>query len=64
MTPIQKHHPAAVPVDEEHDGRPSPASLATLAARGGADTDRRIDRVLPGGVGADAVRTVTFNSSL
>ncbi|MFI5668978.1 hypothetical protein [Streptomyces sp. NPDC051704] len=64
MTSIQKHDPAVVPVHEEHGGRPSPASLASLAARGGADTDRLIDRVLPGRAGADEVRTVTFNSSL
>ncbi|WP_030870576.1 hypothetical protein [Streptomyces sp. NRRL F-2747] len=64
MTPIQKHRPAAVPVNEEHGGRPSPTSLACLAARGCTDADRLIDRVLPGRAGADTVRTVTFNSSL
>ncbi|WP_030161769.1 hypothetical protein [Streptomyces sp. NRRL S-244] len=64
MTTIQKHHPAAIPVNEEHGGRPSRASLASLAARGGAESDRLIDRVLPGRDAAPAVRTVTFNSSL
>ncbi|MFF4104938.1 hypothetical protein [Streptomyces sp. NPDC001903] len=67
MTTIQQQNPAVIPVHEEYDGRPSTASvasLASLAARGGAESDRVIDRVLPGRAAAPAVRTVTFNSSL
>ncbi|ROQ98817.1 hypothetical protein EDE04_5358 [Streptomyces sp. 2132.2] len=64
MTTIRKQRPASIPVHEELDGRPSTDSLASLAARGGAESDRLIDRLLPGPGAAPAVRSVTFNSSL
>ncbi|MFI6150748.1 hypothetical protein [Streptomyces sp. NPDC051109] len=64
MTTIQNQHSAGEVVDEGHDGRPARTSLASLAARGGAESDRLIDRLLPGRGAAPTVRTVTFNSSL
>ncbi|MFB7465673.1 hypothetical protein ACFCZ1_19620 [Streptomyces sp. NPDC056224] len=60
MTTNQKQQPAVPMVPQEHRAaRPSLSSLTT----GGADTDRRIARVLPE-VTAPGARTVTFNSSL